>query len=391
MKKAVKSIGVLLACCFVLPSAAQKTIDTIATKVDGYDIPIRIKLPKKATGKSPVYFFVHGGGWNGGDLTQIPPARMHNDANYLADQLGVIYVGLAYRCKGNTATFSDAIEDLEASVQWFFDNADTYNADLSRIGFGGASAGSTLAAVMAQKYKNCKLFVGAEGMYDLIEHSEERSTFPSQKARELNGLVTEEDSKNASAFYNLRLDPPITLLLHGDADVLCHYTQSIKFAEEIKSKGGEAKVLLHKNINHTTLNPSIPDVFKESVLEIANLFIDGFKLDKNTESLKNLLNKRLENQYASTEINEDHIIGTWIRLQTKLVFKNDGNGFLENLKTKKRNEFNYSFTNDNIKVIINNSSKVKIFKLKKNTNFICEHIKEGFRIHRRFLYKKQKS
>ena len=135
------------------------------------------------------------------------------------------------------------------------------------------------------------LFVGAEGMYNLVEHSEERSTFPSQKARELYGLATEEESKNASAFYNLREDPPITLLLHGDADVLCHYTQSIKFAEEIKSKGGEAKVLLHKNINHTTLNPSIPDVFKESVLEIANLFIDGFKLDKNTESLKNLLDK----------------------------------------------------------------------------------------------------
>ena len=124
-------------------------------------------------------------------------------------------------------------------------------------------------------------------------------------------------------------------MLHGDADVLCHYTQSIKFAEEIKSKGGEAKVLLHKNINHTTLNPSIPDVFKESVLEIANLFIDGFKLDKNTESLKNLLDKRLENQYASTEINEDHIIGTWIRLQTKLVFKKDGKGFFRKFKDKK--------------------------------------------------------
>ena len=389
MKKAVKSIGVLLACCFVLTSAAQKTIDTIATKVDGYDIPIRIKLPKKATGKSPVYFFVHGGGWNGGDLTQIPPARMHNDANYLADQLGVIYVGLAYRCKGNSATFSDAIKDLEASVQWFFDNADTYNADLTRIGFGGASAGSTLAAVMAQKYKNCKLLVGAEGMYNLVDHSEERSTFPSQKARELYGLVTEEDSKNASAFYNLRLDPPITLLLHGDADVLCHYTQSIKFAEEIKSKGGEAKVLLHKNINHTTLNPSIPDVFKESVLEIANLFIDGFKLDKNTESLKNLLDKRLENQYASTEINEDHIIGTWIRLQTKLVFKKDGKGFSENLKTKKRKEFTYSFTKNDITISLNNSLKTRTFDLKKNTIFICEHIKDGNRIHRRSLYKKQ--
>ena len=385
-----KSILVLFVCCFVLKGTAQKPTDTIATKAGGYDIPIRIKLPKKVTGKSPVYFFVHGGGWNGGDAMHVPPARLHNDANYLADQLEVIYVGLAYRCKGNNATFSDAIEDLEASVQWFFDNAENYNADITRIGFGGASAGSTLAAIMAQKYKNCKLLVGADGMYNLVEHSEERSLFPNQKAREVYGLATENESKKASAYYNLSENPPNTLLLHGDADVLCHYTQSIKFAEKIKSQGGNAKVLLHKDINHTTLNPSIPDVFKESVLEIATLFIEGFKLNKNTNSLKNLLHKRLENQYASTEINESKLVGSWIRLQTKLVLKKDGIGFSENLKTNKRHEFNYSFTNDDIKIVMNNSSKVKTFKLKKNTNFICEHIKEGKRIHRRFLYKKLK-
>ncbi|MDC0870341.1 alpha/beta hydrolase [Flavobacteriaceae bacterium] len=391
MKRILKSILVLFACFSFLEGTAQNLIDTIVTKAAGYDIPIRIKLPKKAPGKSPVYFFVHGGGWNGGDAMHVPPAGLSNDANYLADQLGVIYVGLAYRCKGNNATFSDAIEDLEASVQWFFDNAEKYNADITRIGFGGASAGSTLAAIMAQKYENCKLLVGAEGMYNLIDHSEERSTFPNQKARKAYGLATKEESKKASAYYNLRKKPPITLLLHGDADVLCHYTQSIKFAEKIKFQGGEAKVVLHKEINHTTLNPSIPDVFKESILEIAVLFIDGFNLNKNTTSLEALLDKRLKNQYASSEINESKLVGSWTRLQTKVVFKKNGKGFTENIKTKKRHEFNYSFTNDDIKIDMTNSSKVKTFKLKKNSNFICEHIKEGKRIHRRFLYKKQKS
>ena len=244
---------------------------------------------------------------------------------------------------------------------------------------------------MAQKYTNCKLLVGAEGMYNLVEHSEERSLFPNQKARIAYGLATENESKKASAYYNLSENPPNTLLLHGDADVLCHYTQSIKFAEKIKSQGGNAKVVLHKDINHTTLNPSIPDVFKESVLEIAALFIDCFNLNKNTTSLKALLDKRLKNQYPSSEINESKLVGSWTRLQTKVVFKKNGKGFIENIKTKKRHEFNYSFTNDDIKIDITNSSKVKIFKLKKNTNFICEHIKEGKRIHRRFLYKKQKS
>ena len=335
MKRILKSILVLFACFSFLEGTAQNLIDTIVTKAAGYDIPIRIKLPKKAPGKSPVYFFVHGGGWNGGDAMHVPPAGLSNDANYLADQLGVIYVGLAYRCKGNNATFSDAIEDLKASVQWFFDNAEKYNADLTRIGFGGASAGSTLAAIMAQKYENCKLLLGAEGMYNLVEHSEEISTFPNQKARKAYGLVTKEESEKASAYYNLREKPPITLLLHGDADVLCHYTQSIKFAEKIKSQGGEAKVVLHKEINHTTLNPSIPDVFKESILEIAVLFIDGFKLNKNTNSLKALLDKRLKNLYASSEINESKLLGSWTRLQTKVVFKKKWKRVYRKYKDKK--------------------------------------------------------
>ena len=76
MKKITKSILILFACFSFLEGTAQNLIDTIVTKVAGYDIPIRIKLPKKATGKSPVYFFIHGGGWNGGDTTHVPTRRI---------------------------------------------------------------------------------------------------------------------------------------------------------------------------------------------------------------------------------------------------------------------------------------------------------------------------
>ena len=150
----VKTLCVFIACSFVLICTAQKTIDTIATTADHFSIPIKIQLPKQNTEKRPVYFFVHGGGWNGGTQNEVPPATLSGDADILADALGIIYVGLAYRCKGNNASFSDAITDLESSVKWFLDNANRFNADTTRIGFGGASAGSTLSAVMAQKYHN---------------------------------------------------------------------------------------------------------------------------------------------------------------------------------------------------------------------------------------------
>ena len=376
---------------FLSNVSAFQILDTIATKAGGYDIPIKIKFPKKSVGKSPVYFFVHGGGWNGGTEKTVPPARLHPDANVITDQLGIIYVGLAYRCKGNKATYADAISDLENSVEWFFDNAGRFNADLTRIGFGGASAGSTLSALMAQKYKNCKLYIGAEGMYNLVDHSEELSPFPDQKARKIYGLDTKNKSKKASAFYNLKRKPPSSLLLHGDKDMICHYSQSIKFAEKIKSKGGKARVLLHKNINHTTLNPGIPDVFKSSVLAIATLFIEEFKLDKDINAIKKLLDKRLQNQYPSNQITENKLLGKWRRLNTKIVFQKNGKGYEENIKTGARSAFRYSYSNDAITFVMNSKLQERSFFLRKNNNFIYEFYSQGAKQYRRFNYRKLKS
>lgn len=386
-----KRVLLLFLLLIVQKEAFSQIINEIATKVSGYEIPILINLPAN-TGldKRPVYFFVHGGGWNGGDENQVPNASLPADSEFLVNSLDIIYVGLAYRCKGNNATFQDAIEDLEASVKWFFDNASRFNADISRIAFGGASAGSTLSAVLAQKYKNCKVYIGLEGMYNLIDHSIELSPFPSDEARKIYGLDTKRKSKKASAYYNLRNNPANSLLIHGDSDMLCHYSQSVKFAEKIKSKGGQAKVLLHKNINHTTLNPNIPDVFKKSVLEIAEIFNLGFLLNKNMDSVKINLEKKLKNRYPSSKITLDKILGTWEKNDKKITFKKEGKGVLENTISNKLVEFSYTFTNNQIKVLLNNDSELTIFKLQENNNFITEHITTGNKIYRVFAYKFQK-
>ena len=368
--KVIKQTLLILNCCFFLNTTAQKIIDTIAFKAGGYDIPIRIKLPKKTIGKSPVYFFVHGGGWNGGDQKEVPPATISGDANFLVNELGVIYVGLAYRCKRNNATFADAINDLEASVQWFFDNADAFNADITRIGFGGASAGSTLSAVMAQKYPNCKVYIGAEGMYNLVDHDEKQSPFPNSEARKIYGLDTKEKSKIASAFYNLKENPPTSLLLHGKEDRLCHFTQSIKFADKIREAGGKAKVILYDSINHTCLAAIYPDVFKKSVLEIAALFIEEFQLkNKNLDTIKLALDKQLENQYPLINLTEDKIIGSWKFKNELLIFKENGKG--EQKMNMNTIEFVYKIENDSIKITSNNQD-VRLFFLRKSKNIMYE-------------------
>lgn len=386
--KAIKPILTIIACCFVLNGTAQKTIDTIATKSGGYDIPIKIQLPKKSIEKSPIFFFVHGGGWNGGTQNEVPPATISGDANFLVNELGIIYVGLAYRCKGNNATFADAINDLESSVKWFLDNANRFNADISRIGFGGASAGSTLSAVMAQKYPNCLVYIGSEGMYNLVDHDEKDSPFPSAEARKIYGLDTKEKSKMASAFYNLKENSPASLLLHGKEDRLCHYTQSIKFAEKIKKSGGKAKVMLYDEINHTCLSAAYPDVFKKSVVEIATLFINEFKIkNKSIETIQTALDKQLENQYPTKNVTESKIIGSWKFNNEDLVFKPNGKGEQKNNNNVK--EFNYIIENDSIK-IITEKQKERLFFLRKNNSSMFELITDNMENkYRRINYIKQ--
>ncbi len=386
----VKSPLVFIALLFFLNGIAQKTIDTIATTAGNFSIPIKIQLPKQNKAKSPIYFFVHGGGWNGGTENEVPPATLSGDANILADALGIIYVGLAYRCKGNNASFSDAINDLESSVRWFLDNANRFNADTARIGFGGASAGSTLSAVMAQKYLNCKVYIGAEGMYNLLDHDEKISPFPNAEARKKYGLETEDKSKMASAFYNLRDKPPASLLLHGKEDRLCHFTQSIHFADKIKEAGGKANVLLYDKINHTCLSAAYPDVFKKSVMGIANLFISEFSIKNiNIETIQKTLDKRLENQYPSTSITESKIMGLWKYNNEHLIFKPNGKGEIK--FDNSVNDFNYAIKNDS-SIIVVQKQKERIFYLRKNNSTMFELISDNTeKIYRVFDYSKQEN
>ncbi len=386
----VKAFCVFIASSFVLHCTAQKTIDTIATTADHFSIPIKIHLPKQNTEKRPVYFFVHGGGWNGGTQNEVPPATLSGDADILADALGIIYVGLAYRCKGNNASFSDAINDLESSVKWFLDNANRFNADTARIGFGGTSAGSTLSAVMAQKYQNCKIYIGAEGMYNLVDHDEKISPFPNAEARKNYGLETDEKSKLASAFYNLRDKPPASLLLHGKEDRLCHYTQSIHFAKKIKEFGGKANVVLYDKINHTCLSAAYPDVFKKSVMEIANLFISEFNIKNiNIETIQIALDRRLENQYPSMSVTESKIIGSWKYNNEHLIFKPNGKGEIK--FNNSVNDFNYTIQNDSsIKIV--EKQKERLFYLRKNNSTMFELITDNTeKIYRVFDYLKQEN
>jgi acetyl esterase/lipase len=171
-----------------------------------------------------------------------------NQAAYLADHLGIAIASVAYRCKGSAGNFTQALEDVMDAVQYVRDHADEYGIDTRRIGLYGGSAGTPLSALAAQRTPEADLYIGYNGIYDLVplgqmvavKHNDYGLTNPSVEAN--------------SAIYHLKPNPPHTLLLHGTNDQAVSPQQSAKYVEAVQAAGGHAQLLMYKGEGHAFFN-----------------------------------------------------------------------------------------------------------------------------------------
>jgi len=321
-----------LAATFPLTGFASEKTEAIVKGVDGMEIPIVIYTPETGAGPFPVVFHVHGGGWNGGTETEVPGAGV-GSASILCDRLGIICVGLAYRCKNQNGTFQLAMDDLQDSVAWFWERGEEFNADLSRIGFSGGSAGTPLSALMAQQVPKCKTYLGCWGVYDLMDNKE--SLFPDEESRALYGLASEQQALEASAFHNLRSPPPATLLLHGGKDILTHASQSLKFGKQIEAKGGQAEVIIFPDMNHNFLGLSNPAAYKKGILAISHFYQEQFDLAFNDFALlEKELDERVDGYWPASSIEDEQLLGWWKGKKETLSLLKGGQAEIINLRGK---------------------------------------------------------
>jgi acetyl esterase/lipase len=134
---------------------------TMNLKLDIYR-PVQVATPLPAT--SPVIVLIHGGGFIGGDKTDMAPLAQQYAS------LGYVVASINYRMYGDLPpnsspgpadnftpappgydTFPNlllggnainaAVQDTNKAMAWLHDNAATYHIDPTKIGVGGASAG----------------------------------------------------------------------------------------------------------------------------------------------------------------------------------------------------------------------------------------------------------
>jgi acetyl esterase/lipase len=107
-------------------------------------VRLRIYKPENTSAPTPVLLWMHGGGY----VIGRPEQDDASCVQYVRD-LGITVVSVDYRC-GPKHPFPAGLDDCYAALKWAASHADELKIDPDRIAVGGNSAGSGLAAALAQ-------------------------------------------------------------------------------------------------------------------------------------------------------------------------------------------------------------------------------------------------
>src|SRR5262249_225727 len=121
---------------------SEKTINA-----DGYTITLNIVRPAGATGRLPVFIFIHGGGWVLGDYPTHK--RMVRDLVVLS---GFPSVFVNYT-RTPDARYPQAINEIFAATKWVAEHGEEIGVDGKNLALVGNSVGGNMTAVTALKAK----------------------------------------------------------------------------------------------------------------------------------------------------------------------------------------------------------------------------------------------
>ena len=204
--------------------------------------------------KLPVILFVHGGGWRGGD-------RKHGEVLKPFVQSGEYAVAsVGYRLT-DEAIWPAQIHDCKAAVRWLRAHAADYHLDPDRIGAVGLSAGGHLVALLGttgdteqldgdlgedrEQSSRVACVINQAGPGNLANVPEDNEPAHAVLAWLFGGPVKEklEEAKNASPVTHASKGDAPCLCVHGSADPLVPYSQSVELVEALRAAGAEVVLL----------------------------------------------------------------------------------------------------------------------------------------------------
>lgn len=223
--------------------------DTYTFTYTERNLNMRIDVPKNQSEKTPFIIYVTGGSWTGGSV-----GAFQNQSRYLATR-GIAGIRVVYSYVKDGGNFQMGVDEMRAAYDFAASKADELNLDITRFGYVGGSAGCTIAAYAAMTIPGCDLYMGCNGLYDLLNLDEDK--FPSRNSESMKYLEPYSESQLAG-FSPIRVIPtmniPAVALFHGTNDNTILHQRSVDFANAVETAGGRSEMYSYEGYGHGFFN-----------------------------------------------------------------------------------------------------------------------------------------
>lgn len=237
----------------------QTTLDMIYPKGGG----------PEAKENLPGVVMFHGGGW-----IRTDKATMSSFYNRFLDH-GFIVCNVEYRMANPGGAIAPAAcEDALKATKWFWDHADHYHVDKTRLIVTGASAGGHLALWVGMATPEAKLgptnptdfkiaaIVNGYGPPDVNDLLKRKTSWAVQWLPE-STPDREALATRVSPRTYARKDMPPLLTVQGSRDNTVPVIQNQDLVKDIKAKGGDAEIYLAEGASHGFTGTTWPGVEHE--------------------------------------------------------------------------------------------------------------------------------
>jgi acetyl esterase/lipase len=234
----------------IFPDIAYGVANNFVLKLDVWQ-------RKDAKTPPPTLIYYHGGGWIFGDRTGATPLLLP----YL--QMGWNVINVEYRM-ANVSLAPAAVEDCRCALRWVIRNAKQYDIDPDKIVLTGHSAGGHLALISGMLPEGTGLdnecygdetlkvaaiinWYGISDVGDLLQGPDFKNYAAMWMGSQPNAM---EIAKRVSPITYVRPGLPPVITIHGDADPVVPYPQSVRLHRALTTAGVPNELVTIKGGSH---------------------------------------------------------------------------------------------------------------------------------------------
>ena len=226
------------------PAGYESKIDVVYTQVDGWDGRIDFYYNPKAEKPTPIVLNIHGGGWNHGSKESQTGFQSFFKA-------GFAVANVAYRLV-DVAPAPGAIEDIRSAIEYIKLNAKELNIDPEKVVLMGGSAGAHLALMGGllendRRFDtNCKTkttdmrvsaIINKYAPTDFTDKTDKFYTYGSLIRWMGKNAENENFRASISPISYVKSTSPPIFIVHGTADPIVPYIQSVKLQKKLEDAG----------------------------------------------------------------------------------------------------------------------------------------------------------